>query len=176
MELKGYTNGDVARGLLDRLLSETREIVRRRGWVFQLEEFLPRIGLEGINERNGNLVVIKVRLRRHDNNLYFLEWNHILGTFIHELCHMEVYDHGPNFKALEDTLYNEYDNQNSFKSGGYAPKANIPFNTSCGRKLGGPKTGKSKLLNIGKKLGGTPNNLHLPPNIMSASAFLAKYN
>lgn len=178
MELKGYKNSYVAKELLDRLLKETDEIVKRRGWVFELREFLPEVGLEGINERKNNSVTISVRLRRHDDNLYFLEWIHIFGTFIHELCHMEVFNHGPKFKILEQKLYDEHDDQNSFKPTRYSIKSNLnkSFEEKQGRKLGGSKTGKSNLLKVGKKLGGNTNDLNLPANIMSASVFLAKYN
>lgn len=182
MELSEYPNSNLAKNLLNKLLKETKNIVNKRKWIFFLEEFLPKESeLLGINQKYGNIITIKVRLR--SNDLQFLEYSNILGTFIHELTHMEIRDHGPNFIKLEDILNNEYENENNEFLKRFRQNNNITdefcFSTK-GNRLGGKLTNKSRLLdepriiNSVNKLGG--NNIkNVNPNIMVANATLLRY-
>jgi hypothetical protein len=51
----------------------------------QLSEFSPRNpGLLGLNVNRGAEVKIRLRPARDDSSFY--DWNHILGTMLHEVC------------------------------------------------------------------------------------------
>jgi hypothetical protein len=51
----------------------------------QLAEFSPRNpGLLGLNVNRGAEVKIRLRPARDDDSFY--DWNHILGTMLHEVC------------------------------------------------------------------------------------------
>lgn len=53
--------------------------------LMQLSEFSPRNpGLLGLNVNRG--AEVKIRLRPARDNSSFYDWNHILGTMLHEVC------------------------------------------------------------------------------------------
>eukprot|EP00968_Pinguiococcus_pyrenoidosus_P022554 scaffold3300_cov239-Pinguiococcus_pyrenoidosus.AAC.1 len=80
--------------------------MERRSWhVKSLEEFLPtNPGLLGLNVNRRQ--AIKVRLRRN-GSLSFLPYEDILGTVLHELCHIVFSKHDKQFFALLDELWTE---------------------------------------------------------------------
>ena len=138
MELKNIYNSSDAKILLEKLLSYTSIMVKRRSFIFTLAEFFPKdSNLLGINE-NGN---IKIRLRTSKNKNLFYDWEHILGTFIHELAHLNITEHSSDFfKLIEDIDEDVSDDNNNFLNKFKKSKYCSPINT--------------KLLNTGIKLGG----------------------
>lgn len=72
--------------ILSKLLDYCSKLIKR--WVFSLEEFYPESS--GLHGMNINKKIIKIRLRSPDNRDVFMSWDFILGTFIHELAHMEI--------------------------------------------------------------------------------------
>ena len=72
--------------------------------VGKLVEFLPRgPGLLGLNVNRGS--TIKVRLRKSGSDFY--DYNHVLGTLLHELTHNKFGPHSAEFYDFLDNLWTE---------------------------------------------------------------------
>ena len=117
MALAGYKVGEIkvldklpradeARATLDKIAWQVEPIMRQHRWrVPVLREFLPRgQGLLGLNVNRG--AEIKVRLRKSKEGDFF-EYNHSLGTMLHELCHCDHGPHNQEFYKLLDSLWEE---------------------------------------------------------------------
>jgi hypothetical protein len=50
---------------------------------------------------------VKIRLRPAGREGSFYDWNHVLGTMLHELCHNRIGPHNAEFYTLLDELWNE---------------------------------------------------------------------
>lgn len=138
--------------ILKKLLDYTKDLIERKGWKFKLEELDHKSELHG---KNINRKVIKVRLRSQEHYEIFMSWEFILGTFIHELAHMEIWGHDKKFYELIDILDDEiYDDNNNFlkKIKGCVEVKNIR-NLKGKTELKGKKFGGNTELK-GKKLGG----------------------
>ena len=190
MELTNMPNSFEAKKILDKLLLHTRKMVIRRSFVFTLHEFYPKDSdLLGMNSNNG---YIEIRLRTPENNNIFYSWEFILGTFLHELSHLLIKDHSPQFFKLLDTLDDEVSDDNNdflinFNRNKYC--RNLKFesnlekgkkfesNLGKGQKLGGFKN-KSRLLNqktnLGSinKLGGNIRNNNTLSEKMAEAAII----
>jgi hypothetical protein len=182
MELPGYKNSHEAREILQTLLKNTENLRRKRNYVFQLQEFLSYRDHLGLNEKIGNNVTIKIRIRTFSLENEFFPFYHILGTFIHELCHMEVRNHGKDFKKLEDTLHEEYDDENNeflkkFKKEKYClpiKKGHVLGGTSKKSRLISSYTSQdTRAIGSVNKLGGQTIK-NVPANVMASSAALAR--
>jgi hypothetical protein len=114
--LKGKADAGAALALLQRLGEAVAGIMDRRAWrVGTLKEFQPpNKGLLGMNVNRGQTIL--VRLRRDGDS--FLEWESLLGTMLHELCHNKYGPHSHEFYTLLDELWEEYE-----RGGGPAPGA-----------------------------------------------------
>lgn len=79
---------DEAKQTLEKIAWQVEPIMRAHQWrVPVLREFLPRSpNLLGLNVNKG--AEIKVRLRKTKDGDFF-DFNHSLGTMLHELCHCE---------------------------------------------------------------------------------------
>eukprot|EP00850_Spirogloea_muscicola_P023449 SM000358S13174 [mRNA] locus=s358:40711:41415:+ [translate_table: standard] len=92
-----------ARRLLEDAAAQVQPIMRARRWrVALLTEFSPRnASLLGLNVNGGQEV--RIRLRRPGRDSDFFPYEHVLGTLLHELVHIE---HGPHdakfYKLLDD--------------------------------------------------------------------------
>jgi hypothetical protein len=50
---------------------------------------------------------VKIRLRPAGREGSFYDWNHVLGTMLHELCHNRIGPHNAEFYKLLDELWSE---------------------------------------------------------------------
>jgi hypothetical protein len=50
---------------------------------------------------------VKIRLRPAGRESTFYDWNHVLGTMLHELCHNHIGPHNTEFYMLLDELWTE---------------------------------------------------------------------
>lgn len=50
---------------------------------------------------------VKIRLRPAGSQAAFYDWNHVLGTMLHELCHNRIGPHNAEFYKLLDDLWTE---------------------------------------------------------------------
>lgn len=118
-------NQNKIKELLVRASTQVIPIMRKRCWhVDLLTEFSPhQHNLLGLNVRHGDHCTIKIKCQKKSKSLY--DYQHILGTLLHELCHIVHGPHNKAFYALLDQLYRETET-------GQAPDVLGP---SCGRKL-----------------------------------------
>ena len=86
-------------------------IMRKRKWhVDHLMEFLPENpSLLGLNEKHGDKCTIKIRCRKGKGSGIY-SYEHILGTLLHELCHIVHSRHDASFYALLEELNREIEN------------------------------------------------------------------
>nr|POE49540.1 dna-dependent metalloprotease wss1 [Quercus suber] len=107
--LQGLSRGDTALGLLRKVASMVKPIMRKRGWKVQiLAEFLPpEYNLLGLNINKGYKICI--RLRYHHNPDLFLPVEEICDTMLHELSHNVFGTHDAKFHALWEELRDEYE-------------------------------------------------------------------
>ncbi|GBG73045.1 hypothetical protein CBR_g12763 [Chara braunii] len=105
----GKANDVEARRLLEAVAKQVQPIMRRRRWrVNLLSEFSPpQRNLLGLNIDGGQ--EIRIRLRQPGNDLVFFAYEHVLGTMLHELVHIEVGPHNAQFYKLLDELNRECD-------------------------------------------------------------------
>ena len=105
--LKKEPRADEARRLLERLADQVLPIMHRHKWrVAKLAEFFPRNdGLLGMNVNRGAKILI--RLRPPSDRGSFYPWEHLLGTLLHELVHMEIGPHSAAFYKALDALWKE---------------------------------------------------------------------
>lgn len=84
-------------------------IMRKRHWkVAIVKEFYPNNpGLLGLNKKKGGNIKIYIKIRHSKNGTDFFPPEHILGTLLHELCHIEIGPHNDAFYKLLDQLWNE---------------------------------------------------------------------
>lgn len=153
--------------ILTKLLDYCSKLIKRKRWIFSLEEFYPETS--NLHGMNINKKIIKIRLRSPEHYDMFMSWEFILGTFIHELAHMEISGHGSDFYLLMDQLYEEIDDDNNkFLT---KLKSSIEKNTSK-EKLGGTKLGGTKLggMELGdKKLGGKKTSQSIKNKMLNAA-------
>ena len=104
---KPLNNVTEAQALLNRVHDLCRPIMIKRKWsVNLLTEFFPKdSNLLGLNVNQGEKIC--VRLRPANNRDAFLPYNSIVGTFLHELTHMQIAPHNAAFYALLDELWTE---------------------------------------------------------------------
>ena len=159
--------------LLSRAASEAAKVMRKRGFkVLKLVEFKPKNdSLHGLNVNRGQKVCVRVR----SNAGHFLPYEHVLGTLLHELVHIEISAHSASFYDQLELFWKEVESGHS----SFAPAvpAHVPF-AGQGHVLGGKRNGgKSSLLNSlegGFKLGGSLTLSSLPPRQAAAQATLAR--
>ena len=98
---------DEARALLLKAAKQVEPIMKTRGWkVRKLVEIIPPSpNLMGWNQNRGETIAIRLRQVRSDDS--FFDFNHILGTLLHELCHIVHGPHDTHFYALLDELWGE---------------------------------------------------------------------
>ncbi|TID17151.1 gb [Venturia nashicola] len=93
---------------LRKAASCVKPIMRKRGWrVGTLSEFLPEEhNLWGLNIDHGRQ--INLRLRHAADSNQFLQFEHVLDTLLHELCHIVHGPHDEIFHKLWDELRDEW--------------------------------------------------------------------
>eukprot|EP01052_Picozoa_sp_SAG31_P008469 SAG31_NODE_429_length_15801_cov_6.878551_8_plen_545_part_00 len=172
-----------ARQTLDKIAWQVEPIMRKHRWqVPVLREFLPRgDGLLGLNVNKGQ--EIKIRLRKSKTGGFF-DYNHSLGTMLHELCHCEHGPHNQAFYKLLDELWEECEELQDRGLGGsgtgfdaagqkLAGDIHNPSSVREGRRRGAAAAEKrvqrQQLFGRGK-LGGRQVPSGLSPAIMAARA------
>lgn len=96
-----------ARELLTLAAKHVAAIMRARGWKVPIlkELFDKNTRLLGLNHNRGEMISVRVRKTRRGSNFY--QYEDILGTLLHELCHIEIGPHNKKFYALYDQLEQE---------------------------------------------------------------------
>ena len=97
-------NVNEAQQLLEKVHNLCKPIMQKYKWkVNLLTEFFPKDShLLGLNVNRGEKIC--VRLRPANNRDVFLPYNSIVGTFLHELTHMQISPHNAAFYKLLDQL------------------------------------------------------------------------
>ena len=101
---KGHTleDQDRAKKLLEQAADQVLPLMEKYKFkVGKLIEFLPRGNVLGLNINRG--AVIKVKLRRSGSDFY--DYNHILGTLLHELTHIKHGNHSADVYTFLDNLW-----------------------------------------------------------------------
>eukprot|EP00939_MAST-03C_sp_MAST-3C-sp1_P001370 g1370.t1 len=130
-----------AEELLKRIAKEVEPIMFKYKWsVRTLREFSPKNG--SVLGMNVGRFEIRIRLRLPTNQSVFYPYEDLLGTMLHELCHMKYGNHSADFYELLDRLREELE-------GVMTGRAKIPFfQSGCGNCLGGKMArGKTSLRN-----------------------------
>jgi len=97
---------DVALSMLKRIAAEIQPILSKRKWkVGILSEFF-NPSLLGMNVGCGH--EIHIRLREISDENLFLPYDDLIGTMLHELCHIKHGPHDHIFNNLLDELNEEY--------------------------------------------------------------------
>ncbi|KAG0314395.1 hypothetical protein BG000_005542 [Podila horticola] len=146
--LTSKKNHEEALGILKRVATMVKPIMKAHNWkIGTLAEFY-RSGLLGMNTNRG--AKIELCLRYHNNENEFLPWEEVLGTMLHELAHNIRGPHDERFyKALND-LNNEYD---KVVGSGYTGEG---FDSN-GQRLG-TKNGLSGRFGVGNTIDGSGGN------------------
>ncbi|WIA29116.1 hypothetical protein OEZ86_011627 [Tetradesmus obliquus] len=179
-----------ARQMLERVAKQVQPIMRKRQWtVRKLSEFVPRSpNLLGLNVNRGQEV--KIRLRPAGSQAAFYDWNHVLGTMLHELCHNRIGPHNAEFYKLLDDLWTEaeelmdkgitgtaqgFDAASAGRLGahGFIPTHNPPEHKMADaiRKAAEARARQQALMPSGPcKLGGSSSYRHMTPAQAAAAA------
>ncbi|KAK6908365.1 hypothetical protein I203_102366 [Kwoniella mangroviensis CBS 8507] len=106
--LPGRPKSDQARPLLEKIASQVKPIMKKRGWkVGTLAEFLPsNPSLLGLNVNAGQR--INLRLRPPGNENTFYEYDQLVLVMLHELTHNVHGPHDAKFYKLLEELEEEY--------------------------------------------------------------------
>lgn len=130
----GWKNDTKVVQILEKVCSQIQPILCNHKWnVGLLLEFYPNDkALLGLNVGRGQTIKVRCRLPNDKNAFY--EYNHIIGTVLHELAHNEIANHGPKFQKLWDKLWEELEalEDNNFNFG-----VNNNANNFFGHKFGG---------------------------------------
>lgn len=132
-ETLGWKNDEKVKEIFSKVCQQIQPILVKHKWkVYTLLEFYPKDpALLGLNVGKGHQ--IKIRCRRPNNKNSFYNFNHIIGTMLHELAHIEVGNHGPKFQALWDQLWNELESYQ--KNGTDSIEGFNHLFKGCGQKL-----------------------------------------
>lgn len=106
----GLKNDQFAKELLTKAARQVQPIMKKRDWTVPLlSEFVPSSpNLLGLNINGGE--EIKVRLRRPNSAVDdFFNYEHVLGTLLHELTHIVHGPHNASFYKMLEELQNECD-------------------------------------------------------------------
>jgi len=159
-----------ARHLLTRAASQVKPIMIKRRWrVKSLQEFYPTSpSLLGLNINGGD--VIQIRLRHPKQLNRFFSFYSILGTLLHELCHIECGPHNSQFYKLLNEITKECEElmaKGIFDNTGKGIKLSenstkIPKNPRAAAAAAAEKRAKYNTMvpNGGIKLGGGSDGLH----------------
>ncbi|WVQ72805.1 hypothetical protein IAR50_002365 [Cryptococcus sp. DSM 104548] len=163
--LPNRPKSDQARPLLEKIASQVKPIMSKRGWkVGTLAEFLPADpSLLGINTNRGQRINLRLRPPGAEDTFY--EYDQLVLVMLHELTHIV---HGPHaapfyklLKELEDEFYalkTRGYSGDGFHSDGHHLGA-VRRNEYDGRKKGlaaaEERLGRARVLGKGGKLGGS---------------------
>jgi len=179
----GLDSDDEVKKLLQSAITKVNPIMKKRSWVVtKVEEFFPtNPGLLGLNEKIDNKIIIYIKVRKSKAGIDFFPFEHILGTLLHELCHIEIGPHDQSFYNLLDQLWNECDENHSTTIKGFNANSD-GYRLNCARhnpnildarklrlQAAEKRIKLNKLTSIPpQKLGGTQSNKSVKDNILSA--------
>ena len=143
-EIAKLPKSNEAKLLLEKIRNTVEPVMKRKKWTVKvLAEFYPdQPGLLGMNVNRGQKILI--RLRKSENVNDFFPWEHLIGTMIHELTHMQIGPHSSDFYKLMDEIADEVDND--MVSGITAGASVSTVFQGQGYKLGGNNTMSSSQL------------------------------
>ncbi|ODN95233.1 elongation factor 3 [Cryptococcus wingfieldii CBS 7118] len=163
--LPNRPKSDQARPLLEKIASQVKPIMSKRGWkVGTLAEFLPADpSLLGINTNRGQRINLRLRPPGAEDTFY--EYDQLVLVMLHELTHIVHGPHAAPFYTLLKELEEEYYalktkgySGDGFHSDGHHLGA-VRRNEYDGKKKGlaaaEERLGRAKLLGKGGKLGGS---------------------
>lgn len=106
-ETLGWKHDSEVKKMLAKVCKQIQPILTKRKWsVGVLKEFYPREkALLGLNVDRGREICVRCR-KPSDKNSFF-DFNHIIGTVLHELAHIEIGPHNAEFRKLWDQLWEE---------------------------------------------------------------------
>ncbi|WVW84480.1 hypothetical protein I302_106514 [Kwoniella bestiolae CBS 10118] len=106
--LPGRPKSDEARPLLEKIASQVKPIMKKRGWkVGTLAEFLPsNPSLLGLNTNAGQRINLRLRPPGSENTFY--EYDQLVLVMLHELTHNVHGPHDAKFYKLLEELEEEY--------------------------------------------------------------------
>ncbi|WRT67620.1 uncharacterized protein IL334_004592 [Kwoniella shivajii] len=106
--LPGRPKSDEARPLLEKIASQVKPIMKKRGWkVGTLSEFLPsNPSLLGLNQDSGHRINLRLRPPGAENSFY--EYDQLVLVMLHELTHNTHGPHDAKFYKLLGELEEEY--------------------------------------------------------------------
>lgn len=188
----GWKDDKKIKEILAKVCKQIQPILTKRKWsVGILLEFYPQDpALLGLNVDRGR--EIKVRCRMPHNKNTFYDFNHIIGTVLHELAHIEIGPHNAEFKKLWDTLWDELEDYQSKGIEGFdkifegcgqklSTYQHNPITVYEAKKLGAKAAEKrlahSQLMGMGngpQKLGGN-NTSNKSAKELAAEAALKRY-
>lgn len=133
--IKLLDNTEKSKLIMGKLEKDTLPILVKRQWIVNsLKEFCPSDeSLQGTNLNNN----ICVRFKRFDYKDIYLEYNYILGTLLHELCHIVHANHDTLFYKLLDELHNEVEESDFVKKFNKVEIGTKGIKTKIFKKLGG---------------------------------------
>ncbi|TYJ58885.1 hypothetical protein B9479_000317 [Cryptococcus floricola] len=163
--LPNRPKSDQARPLLEKIASQVKPIMSKRGWkVGTLAEFLPADpSLLGINTDRGQRINLRLRPPGAEDTFY--EYDQLVLVMLHELTHIVHGPHAVPFYNLLKELEEEYYalktkgySGDGFHSDGHHLGA-VRRNEYDGKKKGlaaaEERLGRAKVLGKGGKLGGS---------------------
>ncbi|KAK2440961.1 hypothetical protein P8452_19914 [Trifolium repens] len=105
--LKRKPGTEQAHKMLEKIAKQVQPIMHKHKWrVKVLSEFYPsNPSLLGLNVGAG--IEVKLRLRRPNRDSDFYQFDQVLDTMLHELCHNAHGPHNANFYKLWDELRKE---------------------------------------------------------------------
>lgn len=104
--LDNYPDTDMAETYMKCLARMVAPVMERHGWtVDHFSEFYPAEAIWGLNTGEGHL--ISVRIRDYGNRALFRNFDDMVQTVCHELCHNSYGDHDGDFMQLWNQLNNE---------------------------------------------------------------------
>ncbi|PSS29655.1 hypothetical protein PHLCEN_2v2803 [Hermanssonia centrifuga] len=179
--LKDRPNADKALGMLQRVASLVKPIMRKHNWVLPaLSEFFPESpNLLDVN--GGQKILLRLRPARAPHTFYDEE--HVIGTMLHELTHNV---HGPHDEKFYKFLSELEDEFEALKRSGYAGEGfhsngrrigenvshNLPPHVARAKALEAAEKRKnlSNVLGGARRLGGSVPRRALSPRELAAEA------
>ena len=186
----GWQRDKEVQEIFAKVCKQIQPILTKREWnVGALTEFYPSDpNLLGLNINRGTHIKIRCRLP-HDKNSFF-EFNHIIGTVLHELAHNSIGPHNAAFQKLWDELWDELENFQRNGIEGFdkifagcgcklSTEKHNPITTREAKKIALKAAEKRKrnqeLLPVGgHKIGGSRPQTHKSPKELAAEAALLR--
>ena len=106
----GWEDDIKVKAILNQALAMVKPILKQKSWTIGIvREFYPAdASLLGLNLNHGQ--EISIRCRKSNNKRDFYDFDHILGTLLHEMVHIVHGPHDETFDKLLNELYEQVEN------------------------------------------------------------------